>query len=192
MDNLLPLGSVDVRPALLQLKNNPQVWNRYPERTNSYGPHQGVSDVWVRYRDRAEFNGSWTDFADAPHEAVWYPEADCLPAVKDLCFELMHWVRGERLGGVLITRIPPGGRVDPHIDGGFNARYYNCKVMVSLESHPEQAIHFTEGGYSARAGECVWFNNNVVHWVTNNSPVDRISLVVCMKTERRELCHSAR
>lgn len=190
MNSFLPLGTINVLPALLQLKQHPDLWNRYTERANAYGPHHGVSDIWVRYRDRSEFNGSWADFCIEPHEAVWYPEADCLPAVKDICFELMGWVRGERLGGVLITRIPPGGKVDPHIDGGFNACYYNCKVMVTLEGHPDQAIHFEEGSYSAQPGECVWFNNRKSHWVTNNSPVDRISLVVCMKTERRLLCHS--
>ena len=188
MKNFLPIGRLNVIPALLDLKLNPDAWDRYSERANAYGPHQGVSDVWVRYRDRAEFNGSWEDFVNQPHEAVWYPEAECLPAVKDICFELMHWVRGERLGGVIITRIPPGGKVDPHIDGGFNAMHYNCKVMVTLEGHPDQALHYEEGSYSAQPGECVWFNNRRTHWVTNDSPVDRISLVVCMRTDRSALC----
>lgn len=187
MNNCLSLGQVNVTQALLQIKSNPQLWDMYTHRKERYGEanaHHSVSDIWVRYRDYAEFDGDWDKFR-GPHDPVWYPAADRLPAVKDIAFELMHWVRGERLGAVIITKIPAGGQVKPHIDRYWNAETFNTKIMVSLESHPAQALHFEEGSYSAAPGECVWFRNDVLHWVTNDSPVDRITLIVCIQTDRR-------
>jgi hypothetical protein len=31
-----------------------------------------------------------------------------LPAVRKIVFDVMHAVQGEKLGGVLITKVPPG------------------------------------------------------------------------------------
>ena len=191
MNYFLPIGFVDPTQALLQIKSNPQLWDLFTERREVYGDdnaHLGVSDIVVRYRDRSEFDGDWDKFR-GPHDPVWYPAADLLPAVKDIAFEIMHRVRGERLGAVLITRIPAGGQVKPHIDAFWNAETFNTKVMISLESHPQQALHYEEGSYSASPGECVWFRNDVLHWVTNDSPIDRITLIVCTQTDRRSVCH---
>lgn len=190
MNNFLSIGQINPIPALLQLKRNPQLWDLYTDRRDAYGdlnPHVGVSDLYVRYRDRSEFDGDWDKFR-GPHEPVWYPAADLLPAIKDIAFEIMHMVRGERLGAVILTRIPAGGEVAPHIDRFWNAETFNTKVMVSLESHPDQALCYEEGFYSAIPGECVWFRNDVLHWVKNNSPIDRITLIVCTQTDRRSIC----
>jgi hypothetical protein len=95
----------------------------------------------------------------------------------------MYLVKGERLGGILITRIPPGGICKPHHDRGtWHASYYD-KYALQLESHPFQAFHFDEGSYSAMPGELYWFNNQEVHWVTNESPIDRITLIFCIKVD---------
>jgi len=184
MNNLLPLGTIDHLPALLQIKQNPQLWNMYRHRTEQYSsPHHEISDIWVRYRDIKEFDGDWDKF-NGPHEPIWYPAADCLPAVKDIAFQIMTRVRGERLGGILITRIPPGGQCAPHTDRNWHAEYHD-KYAVQLESHPDQAFHFREGSYSARPGEVYWFDNLKEHWVTNDSPIDRITLIICIRSERR-------
>lgn len=189
MDNLLPIGSVDITPALLQLKQHPELWDQFPERawpTNS--PHKDVHDIWVRARDRADLEGSgWGEYVDTVHDAVWYPAIDALPAVKTLCLDLMAHVRGEKLGIVLITKIPPGGAVKPHTDFGYNAREFE-KYCIQLESHPDQAFCFGDGEYRAQPGEVYWFRNTVEHWVENDSPVDRISLIVSIMSERRMIC----
>lgn len=188
MDNLLPIGTMDIRPALLQLRQHPEVWDQFTERTiNETSPHHGVSDIWIRGRDRADLGESWDDYVEEMYDSVWFPAATVLPAVKDLCFNLMTWVRGEKLGIVLITRIPPGGQVRPHTDRGYNANNFE-KYCIQLESHPDQAFWFEEGGYAAEAGEVYWFRNTVEHWVTNDSPVDRISLIVSIMKERRAIC----
>lgn len=190
MNNFLSIGRINPIPALLQLKSHPELWDLYTDRRDAYAeknPHIGVSDLYVRYRDRADFDGDWDKFR-GPHQPVWYPAADLLPAIKDIAFDVMSMVQGEWLGAVILTRIPPGGKVAPHIDSFWNAETFNTKVMISLESHPDQALCYEEGSYSAEPGECVWFRNDVTHWVYNQSPVDRITLIVCTQTDRRSLC----
>lgn len=189
MNNILPIGAIDVTSALLQLKRNPSYWNLYKNRTENYtSPHSGVSDIWIRYRDIKDFNGDWAEF-NTEHDPIWYEASDVMPAFKDIAFNLMSLVHGERLGGILITKIPAGGSVAPHVDISWHASYYD-KYAVQLESHPDQAFCFDEGEYSARPGEIYWFNNQVTHWVRNDSPVDRITLIVCIRSDRRRLCHS--
>jgi hypothetical protein len=188
MNNLMPIGTTDVCRAVLQIKQNPHLWNQFPERTqNETSPHHEVDDIWIRARDRKDLGDSWAEYIEGVYDSVWYPAAQELPAVKDLCLDLMATVRGEKLGICLITRIPPGGKVLPHTDPGYNAREFE-KYVIQLEGHPDQAFCFAEGSYSAQSGEVYWFRNTVEHWVENNSAVDRISLIVSVMKDRRMVC----
>lgn len=188
MNNFAFLGSVPVTQLLLQLKKAPQLWDQDTARTAPEdSPHHGASDIWLRYHDPKQFMGDSHAFVHQPHDCVWYPASDHLPAVKDIAFELMHWVRGERLGGVLITRVPPGGQIKPHVDDGYNALTYD-KFAVLIESAPGQGMYFEEGCMEGPPGSVFWFRNDVSHWVINDSPEDRITLIVCIQPERRATC----
>jgi hypothetical protein len=171
---LLP-HTFDVTQACHELEN-PAVWNLHGQRKAQYA-HVAMSDVWVRYNaienysDLATFN--------EPHESVWYPEAGELPAVVDLVFQVMTAVRGERLGGVLITKIPAGGSVAPHVDGGWHARYYD-KFAVQLMGTAEQGFCFEGYRLSALAGELYTFDNAQTHWVENPTTEDRCTLIICI------------
>lgn len=176
---IYPLGvRLDVAPALAQIAAHPDVWNRQRERTAAYA-HSDVSDIWLRYNDFANFNGDMQAF-NAPHQSVWYPESHQLPAVRSLVFDVMRVVEGEQLGGVLITRIPPGGTVKPHIDGGWHAGYY-AKFAVQLQGNERQAFHFEDASLSAMPGDLYTFDNSRLHWVTNDSDEDRMTLIICIR-----------
>ena len=113
---------------------------------------------------------------DSPHHGlsdIWARFAD----------PEMAGVRGERLGGVLITRIRPGQICKPHTDPGWHARYYS-KFAVQIAAAPEQAFHFEGEKLVTAPGDIYWFDNSHTHWVTNESEVDRITMIVCIKTER--------
>lgn len=176
MKNLLPLASgLSVKPISLALRQNPDLWNQYRDRTTvKGGPHAAVDDIWVRYAADVKAGQS-------QHESLWYPAAQLLPMVRDMAFEVMHMVKGEQLGGVLITRIPAGRKVLRHEDLGWHAEYYD-KFAVQVESHQQQAFHFDDGSYCAAPGDLYWFRNQAAHWVTNDSPVDRITLIFCIRT----------
>lgn len=169
---------IDVATMQKALRDHPELWNQNTARTESpESPHHGLDDIWPRYADPATLR------EDGSHDSVWYPSADLLP-VRDLVFPLMAAVRGERLGGVLITRIKPGHICRPHTDPGWHARYYE-KFAIQIEAAPEQAFHFEGHTLVTKPGDVFWFDNSFTHWVTNDSKSDRITMIVCIKTGRK-------
>lgn len=168
---------LNVEPMRAALAAHPDLWDQNKARTSPEdSPHHGLSDIWARFADPATMR------PDGSHDSVWYPPADVLP-VRDLVFPLMAAVRGERLGGVLITRIRPGQTCKPHTDPGWHARYYE-KFAVQIAAAPEQAFHFEGHTLVTAPGDVFWFDNSHTHWVTNESDTDRITMIVCIKTER--------
>ena len=191
---------LEVDPVLEELEAHPELWNQYTLRTEGYAPaHNAVSDIWVRYRDWAEWQAIQREtndpsgvqaqqlvarFVGEPHESAWYPAIDALPSLRTLIFELMRYFEVERLGGVLITRIPPGGEVKPHIDRGWHAGYYE-KIAVQLKSAPGQAFCFEDGGFECEPGTVYAFNNSVEHWVQNPTELERMTCIICVRRDQR-------
>jgi aspartyl/asparaginyl beta-hydroxylase (cupin superfamily) len=95
----------------------------------------------------------------------------------------MAQVEGERLGGVLITKLPPGGKIETHVDHGWHAEYYD-KYFIPIINDQGCVFGFEGGGIYARAGDVYWFNNQSPHWVENHSERERIALIVCIKSHR--------
>ena len=190
MKHFLKIGIEDFYPRVLtELASHPDLWDRHSIRKTSPGsPHTRMSDIWVRYNDSEPFeaSGNWKGFNDL-HIPVWYEAWEQLPSLKPILFRLMAKVQGEMLGGVLITRIPPGGRIDPHRDDSWHVRYFD-KFYLSLQSG--QGADFcciadtvTER-LNPKPGEIWRFDNKKLHWVENNSDEDRITLIVCIRTEK--------
>lgn len=176
----LPVGD-----ALRQIADNPGLWDQHTLRTEAYpdgNPHDRVHDIWVRYRDYADLDRANPAKFLESHHSVWYPAYGKLPALGNLIFPLMTAVRGEQLGGVLITRIPPGCSVGKHKDLGWHAGYYNRKFAVMLKSDHKQAFCFDGERMLTDPGEIFEFDNSREHWVENNSDQDRMTMIVCIHT----------
>lgn len=162
-----------VAPFLWALQSHPDLWDQRTERTKpGDSPHHGLSDIWARYAAPGED-------PSGPHESAWYPAADVLP-VRELIYPLMSAVPGVRLGGVLITRIPPGERCKPHIDSGWHARNYE-KFAIQIASAPGQEFCFEGESLVTKPGDVFWFDNSHMHWVENPTPYERITLIACIQ-----------
>jgi hypothetical protein len=163
-----------------QLKAHPELWNANPGRLGEGSPHAQAQDIWVRFRDRAELKEP-ADFA-APHQAVWYPCIYQLPAAVELVTQVVEMVGARELGGVLITKIPPGKKILPHHDrGGWHAEYYNCKIYVPIQSD-EDCINYCEDEMVCMLPGTAWiFDNLKVHSVENNGTEDRMTLIICTR-----------
>lgn len=172
---------LDVAALVSQIHAHPELWNEFDLRTNHpKSPHRDLDDIFVRYNARENFIGDRHAFNE-PHEAVWWPAAESLPAALPIAFELMRYVEGEHLGMVLITRIPAGKKCYSHVDVGWHARHFD-KYAVQIASAPGQAFHVGQSQLSAEPGECYYFDNSRPHWVVNDSEEDRITLIVCIRT----------
>lgn len=166
-----------VAPVYWLLQEHPELWDQHTARTSDpQSPHFGLSDIWARYAAPG-VDGS------QPHKSVWYPCADVLK-LKELVEPILRFVRASELGGVLITRIKPGQMCKPHTDHGWHARHYE-KIGVQITSAPGQAFHFEDGHLQTKPGDVFWFDNAHEHWVTNESQYERITMIVCAKTDRK-------
>lgn len=171
----LPIAGV-----LEELESNPQLWDQHTSRTKpENSPHHGLSDIWVRYNDWANFTGDTKAFNEE-HDAVWLDPAEHLPSVKRLAKLVMALVGGDRLGMVLLTRIKPYGSVLPHVDSGWHAGYY-AKYAVQIKGNAAQAFHFDGESLSAEPGDLYTFDNSKSHWVTNDSDDERITCIICIR-----------
>ena len=172
---------LDVTSAVEQIEANPELWNQYTLRTERYGtPHNAVSDIWVRYNAFENLNGDPVSFTQMPHRSEWYPCVNDIPAVKRLAENVYKLVGGTELGGVLITRIPPGGEVKPHIDTGWHAEYYS-KYAVQLKGNKDQTFYFEDCELRPLTGDLYSFDNSKLHGVKNDSDEDRMTLIICIR-----------
>ena len=173
---------VNVAPLVYQLEAHPELWNQFGFRKGQ-DAHKEMSDIWVRY-NRPELIGK-PEFNDQ-HIPVWYPAWEVLTELRPIIFGLMADVQGEMLGGVLITRIPPGKGIGPHVDKSWHVDYYR-KYYVSLKS-AEGAMFCSKTAYGGeealnpKPGEIWEFDNHYLHWVDNRSHEDRITLIVCIRS----------
>jgi hypothetical protein len=172
---------LDVAPLLAEMDARPELWGQYGWRkTCGDGPHREMTDIWVRY-NKPEKIGK-PDF-NAEHDAVWYPAYQALPSIRGIIYPLMAMVEGERLGGVLITKIPPGAGIAPHVDSSWHVDYYD-KFYVSLKSEVGADFCCGEERLNPKVGEVWRFDNRLRHWVENKSGDDRITLIVCIRTHK--------
>jgi len=168
---------VNVAPFLWEVQANEHLWDENPSRTdNPLSPHHGLSDIWLRYAPPG-VDGS------QPHASVWY-DSPIVAAAQDLVYPLMSMVRGDELGGVLLTKIPAGMECKPHTDPGWHARYYQ-KYAIQIQSAPGQSFNFDNEALVTRPGDVFWFDNSQTHWVPNPTLHERMTLIVCIKTNRK-------
>lgn len=151
-----------------------QGWNLCPLRTQGKrSPHRECDDVWVRWRNTGIR-------PDGSFDCSWYDVADELPSAVALCETLFNLHDGVEMGGVLVTRIPPGKQVYPHIDQGWHAGHYE-KFAVQVKGNRKQAFCFDSESLSPETGDVFWFRNDVPHWVTNPTDEERITLICCIR-----------
>lgn len=169
----------DVRAVVHSLNEHPELWNQHNLRTEGYGPHSQVSDIWVRYNAWDNFDGDRAKFNEA-HESVWYPAAAQIDGLMGLVMDVFRGVGGTRLGGVLITKIPAHGKCGRHVDTGHHATYYE-KFAVSLAANEKQKFCFDGESLVTKPGDLFTFNNSFTHWVDNDSGEDRMTLICCIR-----------
>ena len=178
--------NIDVAPIMSALERNPDLWNAINSRSNfPESPHREASDIWLRYNDYQNFIDSPLTFND-PHIPVWYPAWKKLPELKPIIFDLMGVLHGEMIGCVLITKVPAGKKVYKHVDQGWHVGYYD-KFYVQIQGAEGCHFYCEDKGkteeFAPKTGQVYLFDNRKLHWVHNDSAVDRITMIVCIRTQ---------
>jgi hypothetical protein len=171
--------NIDVSKMVEEINQNIDLFDKYPHRRIAFNsPHAEMTDIWIRTNSPESIGKNWKEV----HYPVWYDAAYKLPSIKNFCMDLMAWTRGESLGHVMITKIPSGGKIEKHNDVHWHAQYFD-KFYLQLQGAEGQTFNTEHHNFTSKTGDLYWFNNAREHWVDNNSNIDRITLIICIKIE---------
>ena len=170
-------SGLDIAYANIELEENDFLFGERGLRKDASDVHSEMSDIWIRYQELTEDNLA---NMNEEHDSVWLEH---LMFIKKLCFEVMTLVEGERLGGVLITKLKAGGRILPHIDQGWHAGYYS-KCYIPIKNKAGAIFKFGDNIIEPDEGDVWMFDNSVEHEVINDSEEDRIAMIVCVKQNK--------
>ena len=184
MRNFIQVANFDVTQLLLQLQRNDNLWNQHDDRTTrALTAHNETSDIWLRYRPLDQLINS-ASYNEPFCEFVWYPAYYKLPEIRLITQALMQKVSGTQLGGVLITRIPPGCQVKPHSDKtAWHANYFNTKIYTDLQANQFCTNYADDEQITMKPGESWVFDNCKLHSVENLGDSDRITLITSIRCD---------
>ncbi|SRR5216684_1476646 len=172
-------NNVDVIPLLHQIQHQSDLWDEYQLRTKHAGTaHDEVSDIWIFFNELQTLNEDIINDKDVIPYQAWYK----LSTLRPIVFALMRQVEAHRLGRVIITKLPPGKIITPHVDGGAPATYFE-RYQIALQCLPGNIFKIGDEEVSFRTGEIWWIDNRVEHSVINNSVDDRIVCIVDLRCD---------
>lgn len=179
MKNFYKLAEdMDVKPLILALKINADLWNENTLRTKHEGTaHSQVNDIWLRFNEVVNLGENVVD----DKECINYSAIYALPDARNLILWLMTRVSGARLGRCLITELKPGKKIHPHVDMGAPAEYYE-RYHIVLSGHKGCIFRAGDEQVTMLTGEVWWFDNEQEHEVINNGAEDRIHMIVDIRS----------
>lgn len=183
VDTGLTVDISEIYDLKKSLKKHPEIWNQHTLRTESPdSPHHGCDDIWVRFNDIKNYDPNNPQAFHGEHESVWY-KSEIFDYVFQIAIGLCCDIKRQiSIGGVLITRIPAGGKVLRHNDAGrWHAEFYKDKYLIPIQANEKQTFNFDGESHVTEVGHIYKFNNLEDHWVDNDSDEDRISLIICMR-----------
>lgn len=170
--------NLDVIPLLVELRAmGDDWWDTITARTaDEQSPFKDVHDIWLRY------NPDITNLDRVVNslESVNYPAWRHFPLFRDAVYMINFALRGLRVGRVLITKLPPKGKMLPHVDQGRNAAYYD-RFHLCLLGDDQSYFHCGDETVVMAPGELWWFDNKKLHSVENRGKADRIHLIVDLR-----------
>lgn len=169
---------MDFVPLHFAIVRQPQLWTMDTFWKDSAQPiFRDVDTIYLRFPAK--------DGSD-PMEATDQPAFDLLPEARAVLFSVMGRVQGERLGRVLINRLPSGASVLSHSDRveGMTEKYYD-RFHAVLQTNAGVDFRCGDEHVTMRTGDIWWFDNFTVHEVKNSGNTDRIHLVMDIRTRRK-------
>ena len=154
-----------------------ELWNQNDLRTtHPQTPHKDVDDIWLWFNKLTDnVAEAIEDIQTFPYPAWWV-----LPQAQSIIFDLMRFVQATQIGRVVISKLPPGGKIDPHIDQGSPATFYQ-RFQITLQAGPGCNFIIEDEQVSFKPGDIWLINNKAEHSVVNNSSIDRIAMVVDLR-----------
>jgi hypothetical protein len=172
MKNFFKVGDINAAPLLHSVLRQPELWDQNKLRTTHLNTaHAEASDIWLWFNDDKSID------VVNDKEVAPYPAWTKLPLARPIIFDLMRATESSQLGRVIITKLAPGKRIMPHVDGGAPVEFYK-RYQVALQSLPGAIFQIEDEKVNFNTGEIWLINNKAEHSVQNNSKDDRIVMIV--------------
>ncbi|MBT8114976.1 MAG: aspartyl/asparaginyl beta-hydroxylase domain-containing protein [Arenicella sp.] len=152
--------SFDVQRLKVELEQfEDTAWMEHPNRING---NSAIPLVSLRGEDNNDFSGR---MLPTPHlQRCQYIQ------------QIMGHI-GEVFARSRLMRLAAGAEVSPHVD--FNYHWYNrVRIHIPIVTYPEVTFFCGEEQVHMQAGECWIFDSWRNHNVVNESPHDRVHLVL--------------
>ena len=164
------LGSADVDALLERVKCIPEsLWKaENEEKPNKLSNLNDTRHIIFRFINGPE---SVFDFHDLP---IWGEWKDVLlPIMKQAAKSLGY--KNYRFPRAMLARLPAGGEISGHSDGGANHHIH--KIHVPLITNSETIFHVGSQARHLPVGEIFEVNNKRFHAVRNDGELDRIHFI---------------
>ena len=173
---------IDAVPVLMALHRNKELWKKRVFRQRAFANSE-TETIFLRYQDASQqelYRFNTEDSFEAKWRGLECIDTDdyfMLPEVRPIVSTLMHRTQAERLGRVILVKLPPGAKVHSHHDRGNYADYYQ-RICIPLQSLPGNAMREGDESLWMKSGEAWFIDLNVEHEAVNQSDDDRITLFV--------------
>lgn len=173
-------SSFDVATLRSYISLQPELWGEITARQTTPGsPHGDTETIFLRWAKTQTIHAAFNEIP-----AVDYPTLAKLPVANQLIEDIAALVCGSEIGRVIVTKLKPGGKIEPHIDEGAYSDHYerfHLCLDASVGSNFGVRDKDETGDYQQVVnmfpGELWWFNHKKEHWVLNNSDTPRIHLI---------------
>ncbi len=172
---ILLARGLSVSAALLEVLEA-DAFHRSLRITTPGSPHGEAEDVWLR-------------MDVAPREAVATKVGRSFPLCRAWLYSILESQGASRLGRAFLSRLPPGGRIEPHVDVGplpihYDVEPYYTRFHLVLQGGAGNLFHCGGESVEMKSGDLWSFDNTQEHWVLNAMTQDRIHLLFDLRLDR--------
>lgn len=180
-ENFAIIGKIDPAPLLAKLSEHPEIWDMEQERQRHPGsPHAQAQAIFLRWAERRELYEDRVQAVFRDLDAVDYPASKILMPEAGVVTRAVLSFLGDmeaEIGRVMITKLPPKGRITAHMDEGLYADHYD-RFHVCLQGDAGNLYYCGGTSLNPAPGDAFWFNHKLTHHVENQGDVNRIHLIL--------------
>lgn len=154
-------------------------WNEFTLRQRLFKAQHGhtltIPFKWSLLSDYLERDQNQTKLFDATYNYTQFP-VEFLDAITKISKGLTDYWQNKNVLNCILIKLLAGKKIPLHEDGGMLRYVRRCHLAVI--THPD--VTFTVGKTSVHmaAGDWYLIDNTALHAVDNNSPIDRVHLVI--------------
>lgn len=174
MNFKLVTQGIYVGPLVVSLREHAEIWSEDTRRQDAPGsPHHATQVIHIRQQPGETADAVFNELEAVDTMAAHFMIGALFPVMR-----LVLDAIGERgdIGRVMVTRLPPGGKITPHMDEGRYADHFD-RFHLCLQAD-KASFACASDTVQMHPGELWWFNHKQIHSVWNEGKVDRLHLIV--------------